>query len=69
MIWILSKLEYTQNTTFSGIDTIQLVVQDSGVTYSDPITIKVVMMQMPCLHGGECLGMNTYMYIITRLLM
>ena len=56
MAWILAHITYTQRTTYSGVDTIQIVVQDSVGTYSDVITIKIIMMEMPCLHGGECLG-------------
>ena len=56
MTWFLAVIKYTQSTSYTGVDQLQLVIQDSEGAYSDVITINIVMMEMPCLHGGECLG-------------
>ena len=56
MTWVLAHVSYVQGTAYTGIDSIQMVVQDSLGTYSDPVTLKLVIMEMPCLHGGECIG-------------
>ena len=56
MTWFLAEIKYTQSTSYTGVDQLQLVIQDSEGAYSDVITINIVMMEMPCLHGGECLG-------------
>lgn len=57
MSWVLSSIRYEQTSSFSGIDKIQIVIQDSEDMYSDLVTISIVVMQMPCLHGGGCMGM------------
>ena len=56
MTWVLAQVDYIQDTTFTGTDSVQIVVQDSEGTYSDPVTLDFIMLDMPCLHGGDCLG-------------
>ena len=56
MTWFLAGIKYSQSTSYTGVDQFQLVIQDLEGAFSDVITINIVMMEMPCLNGGECLG-------------
>ena len=56
MAWLVIQLLYEQPTPFTGIESVQIVVQDLEGVYSDVITLKIVMVEMPCLHGGTCFG-------------
>lgn len=40
------------NDSFIGIDRIKLVAKDSNETFSDVITVTVVVMENKCIHGS-----------------
>ena len=60
MSWALSRIDYTQETTFTGIDTMYMLIEDAEGAYSDRVTLQIILLEMPCLHGGECLGNNCF---------
>ena len=54
MAWLGSNITYTPHPEFIGIDMLQLVIQDRWGTFSDVVTIKMVVMENKCQNGGQC---------------
>ncbi|XP_060596420.1 uncharacterized protein LOC132750448 [Ruditapes philippinarum] len=60
--WKGVYINYTQdNTSFIGIDTIKIVAMDESGTYSDVVSLTLVVMENNCQHG-HCKSLNERQY-------
>lgn len=54
-LWHGYYINYTLlDTNYTGIDSMKLVAQDGSGTYSDVISVVMVIMEEKCLNGGKC---------------
>jgi hypothetical protein len=50
--WTGIYINYTQeNTSFIGIDTVKIVAMDESGTFSDVVSVTLVVMENKCQHG------------------
>ena len=56
MAWFGINITYTPNKEFIGVDIIQFVIQDRWGTFSDVVTLTMVVMMHKCENGGQCLS-------------
>ena len=59
MAWFGMNVSYTPQTEYIGVDTIQFVLQDRWGTFSDVVTLKMVVMESKCQNGGLCTSKKT----------
>ena len=58
MAWFGRNVSYTPHKEFIGVDTIQFVMQDRWGTFSDVVTLRMVVMENKCQNGGKCQSKN-----------
>ncbi|XP_046562968.1 uncharacterized protein LOC124271859 [Haliotis rubra] len=64
--WVYTTFQYQPDPGYYGYDEVRVYAQDQAGTYSDVITIKPTVMEMPCKNGGACRSKNESLYNCTN---